>query len=169
MESDEECAVAIGGIFLAAHEGDGGRPAFSLDQVDSLDGGAGHGRVVCPSLWRVELRLVWPPPEQVADEDIVNIVVAQVEPEVAPIELQVVPAGRCGPDVDDGLDLVLLQELEELPGGVVRVADGHDGVDVGGHVLLLPGELARIITAAPKSPSPAPRPNARERRRRSAW
>ena len=55
-----------------------------------------------------------------------------------------VPAGRCGPDADDGLDPVVVQQPEEPVHRVVRVADGEDAVDGGGYVLLLPCELARL-------------------------
>ena len=84
----EECAVAGGGVFLAAHEGDGGLQAFRLDQVDALDKGAGHGHAaaVRPSLRRVEGQQFRPAAEQCAGEDVRDFLVGNGAVEVVAVE-----------------------------------------------------------------------------------
>ena len=107
---DEEGAVAVGGVFLAAHEGDGGGPALSLNQVNALDEGAGHGHglIVRPTLQHVECQKVRLAAQHCAGEDVADIGVGQGAADVVAVEVRTVPAGRCGPDLDDGPDPVVV-------------------------------------------------------------
>ena len=77
------------------------------------DAGHGHGPLVCPSLQRVECQQIRPAAEQCAGEDVVDFVVAQCPVEVVAVEGREVPAGQYGPDVDNGLDLMALQQIRE--------------------------------------------------------
>ena len=86
--TDEESALAVGGIFLAAHEGGYGLQAFRLDQVDALDKGAGHGHgpAVRPSLRHVEGQLFRPAAEHCAGEDVRDFLVGNGAVEVVAVE-----------------------------------------------------------------------------------
>ena len=127
LGADEESALAIDGRLLGAHECDGGLEAFGSDHADAVVEvrGAGHGAVVRLAVGRIELRQVRSAAEHVAGEDVVDGVVGQHLGEVAAVVSGDEPAVWSSPDVDDGVDLVNVQELKEDLCRVVGVADGQ--------------------------------------------
>ena len=113
---------------------------FSADHVYAFHKGIGHGHgpIVRASFERVECREFRSPAEHCVGEDVHDVVGSQGAIEDVAVEMRMVPAGQCGPDVDDGLDLTVVQQLEESAHRVVRVADGGNSVDGGVHLLFCP-------------------------------
>ena len=122
---DEEPAVAPGGVFLAAKQGDPAGRYLPFQPMYTIEErlGAFDKRVVHPALRVVELFPIGPSAQLPAEEQVPDPIARQGRPELSDVEVRRVPGVRARASVHQDLDPVPLQQAGELLCRVVGVPD----------------------------------------------
>ena len=130
--SDEEAAVAMGGIFFGAEQGDAEFLHAGFEASEALEEEFGFGDAVVEyvAFGVVEFGAFGASAEFAAQVEVLEAVGGEGLFQWGLIEVGGVVGVGLGARVYDDFDLVGFEELEEVVGGVVGVADGLDG---GGH------------------------------------
>jgi len=126
---DQKAAVAVGGIFFGAEEGDAEflHPGFEAGEALEEEFGLGDAVIEYVAFGVVEFRAFGAAAEFAAEVEVLVAVLRERLFERGLIEVSRVVGVRLRAGVDYDFDLVGFEEIEEVFGGVVGVADGLDG------------------------------------------